>query len=173
MKVLLRAVLALVCLAAIAPMSASAATGSYTDSSWSSPVLRTMRFWTNGGIITPPAGVPATATITSITGTLTWNNTAPSGSVYRGRLCDVADGEYNTSPVFVTGVGCVTFGAPTGNQMIAGVSTTGYTGKPAATTQIYYSAEADDGSTSTIHPVINPTRSLFSTGKSITVNYTY
>jgi hypothetical protein len=172
MKVVLRALLALACLSAFAPLSASAATGSYTDSSWTSPTLRYIRFWTNGTIITPPATVPAGATITSISGIFTWNNNAPSGSVYRGRICDVADGEYNVSPTFVTGVGCATIGTPTSSQGMSG-STSAWAGKNAATTQLYYSAEADDGSSSTIHPVISPVRTLFSTGKSITVNYTY
>lgn len=172
MKVLHRTLCVLIALAGLAalPAAASADTGSYTATAWNGPNIYNARMWINGGVITPPAGIPANATITSISGSFNWNMSAPYPYRYEGRVCDYADGEHNVSPVFATGKGCTPFGQSYYSSWAVN-NNTAYAGKPAATTQIYFSARLNDGGSTSTYPPVSPYRYL--TSKSITVNYQY
>lgn len=152
------------------PSAAWADEGSYTTTTWDSPVLFAERNWTPGGIITPPAGVPPTATITSISGFGLWSQSPLFGSRYEHLLCDFADGEYNVSPVFFRAIGCTGF-AQTTSQSWNVAGNTAFAGKPAATTRMYFTAQENDFSTSAIHDLLRPNRFLYS--RSITVNYSF
>jgi hypothetical protein len=140
------------------PGLASAATGSYTANTWTFPGLNHARIWGDSSLISPPAGVPANATVTSINAFINWESNPPFGTVYSTRICD-----YNT-------LVCLNSGTTSGNNWsISGW--TGWAGKPAATWTFKISAEIDDFSTSTIHQVYNPTR--YTNARSVTVNYSY
>jgi hypothetical protein len=163
MKVLLRAsgAFAALLVVLLAPAVASAATGSYTVSNWSHPSIYNTRFWINGATLSPPAGIPADAVVTSVSGMFTWYQAAPYGMNYEGRLCD-----YNTQA-------CVPFGGSAYPSLPNNWSatTTAYAGKPAATWKLFFAAQVNDYSSSSIHPAINPPR--YMTSRSITVNYEY
>jgi hypothetical protein len=141
------------------PATAPAATGTYTigNTGWTQQGIYNVRFWLNGTTITPPAGVPANATIYRTWAWLQWESNAPSGSVYRGTLCNRATMVCGTIPL-------------NGGQGVSG-EVTALNGLSAATTTFVTTAEIDDFSSSSIHAAVSPPR--FTNSKGLIVYYTY
>jgi hypothetical protein len=142
----------------VLPGAASATDGSYTigNSGWTQPSIYNQGFLLQGTTVSPPAGVPAGALITNVTGYLTWQMNPPSGLHYEAVLCEVVS------------AAC----APWGSQLGQGVSgnTAAFAGLPADTTQFYVAAGIHCTCTSS-HPAVSPPRYTFE--KSMTVHYTY
>ncbi|MCW3000809.1 MAG: hypothetical protein JWQ20_107 [Conexibacter sp.] len=157
-KVAIRALCAATILLALfaLPSAASAATGSYTvgNTGWNQPTIYNQGILLNGTTISPPAGIPAGATITNISGQLTWQQNAPSGTYYEAFLCDTTT--------------CAPSWHQLGQQVYGDVTT--FTGEPAATTQFHVAAQIHCSCGGTF-PAVSPPR--YTIDKSLIVNYTY
>lgn len=142
------------------PGGAYGATGYYEAWNWYQPSLSLTRSWGDGAVISPPATVPATARITSITATFNWNQRpGPIGSswVYEGRICDAA-----TSGCYGFGSGSGDYWWETANRALAGM--------PAATTRFYFGVRVNDWSTGNLQ-LLSPSR--YQEASTVTVDYEY